>query len=282
MSDTDEEVLDDFPNYAAFVASYDSDDSNQSDAQFAYDNESNRVSDFQESYDNLMEKFSMLRNTNLKIVKDVKNLELERDNLLKNLSDSNTVCNSLKSENHVLITKNKSLQNDLIETRNHLSTFSSEKLNQMLHVQKRSSDRSSLGFDKIASLSSNRALTSKIVFVKPVKVEESSGEGKPTVVPTRQGKKGKRNSIVSHASYPKPRVVHPPRKLNSQRFVHTCHHCGKVGHIRLHCFNLKPYVHKNKNSVSRKDCKGLVTMMKGMLSRLDQFEKVHKPRPKIT
>ena len=30
----------------------------------------------------------MLRNTNLKIVKDVKNLELKRNNLLKDLSDS--------------------------------------------------------------------------------------------------------------------------------------------------------------------------------------------------
>jgi hypothetical protein len=140
----------------------------------------------------LKENFSTLRNTNLKIVKDVKNLELERDNLLKELSDSHAVCNSLKSKNHMLIDKNKSLQNDLIETRNHLSTFSSEKLNQMLHAQKRSSDRFGLGFDKTASCSFNRAPTSKIVFVKPVKVEESSGEGKPTISPTRQGKKGKK------------------------------------------------------------------------------------------
>jgi hypothetical protein len=279
LNDTDEEET---PNCLAFVASYDSDDSNQSNVQSAYDNESNRVSDFQKSYDNLMEKFSMLRNTNLKIVKDVKNLELERDNLLKDLSDSHAICNSLKYENHVLIAKNKSLQNDLIEIRNHLSTFSSEKLNQMLHVQKRSSDRSSLGFDKTASLSSNRAPTSKIVFVKPVKVEESSGEGKPVVALTWQGKKGKKNSIVPHTSYPKSRDVHPPRKLPFQRFVPTCHHCGKVGHIRPHCFNLKPHVQKNKNFVSRKDCEGLVTMMKGVLSRLDQFEKVYKPRPKIT
>jgi peptidoglycan hydrolase CwlO-like protein len=80
MSDTDEEVLDDSLNYVAFVASYDSNDSNQTDVQSTYDNESNKVSDLQNSYDNLMEKFSMLRNTNLKIVKDVKNLELERDN----------------------------------------------------------------------------------------------------------------------------------------------------------------------------------------------------------
>jgi hypothetical protein len=55
-----------------------------------------------------------------------------------------------------------------------------------------------------------------------------------------------------------------------------------VGHIQLHCFNLKPHVQKNKNSISRKDCEGLVTMMKRVLSRLDQFEKVHKSRPKIT
>jgi hypothetical protein len=97
----------------------------------------------------------------------------------------------------------------------------------MLHVQKRSSDRFGLGFDKTASLSSNRAPTSKIVFVKPIKVEESSGEGKAPVAPTQQRKKGKKNSIVSHASYLKPRVVHPPRKLPSQRFVPTCHHWEK-------------------------------------------------------
>ena len=93
---------------------------------------------------------------------------------------------------------------------------------------------------------------------------------------------GKKIYIESHASYPKPRVMHPPRKLSSQRFVPTCHHCGKVGHIRPHCFNLKSQLQKNKNSISRKDCEGLVMMMKGVLFRLNQFEKVHKPRPKIT
>jgi predicted nuclease with TOPRIM domain len=67
LNDTDEEET---PNCMAFVASYDSNDSNQLDIQSAYDNESNRVSDLQNSYDNLMEKISMLRNTNLKIVKD--------------------------------------------------------------------------------------------------------------------------------------------------------------------------------------------------------------------
>jgi hypothetical protein len=162
-----------------------------------------------------MEKFSMLRNTNLKIVKDFKNLELEMDNLLKSSSDSHVVCNTLKYENHVLIAKNKSLQNDLLASRNHLSKFSIEKLDKMLHIQKHSSDRSSLGFNKNTSLSSHHASTSKIVFAKPVKLKEPLGEGKPVVAPTRQGKKCKKNSIEPHASYSKPRVVHPLRKLPS-------------------------------------------------------------------
>ena len=76
--------------------------------------------------------------------------------------------------------------------------------------------------------------------------------------------------------------MHPPRKLPSQRFVLIYHHCRKVGHIRPNYFNSKPHVHKNKNLVSRKDCEDLVMMMKGVQSRLDEFEKSHKPRPKIT
>ena len=96
-----------------------------------------------------------------------------------------------------------------------------------------------------------------------------------------QGKKSKKIYIEPHASYPTP-IVHPSRKLHSQSFVPTCHQCGKVGHIRPHCFNLKPHVQKNKNSVSRKDCEGLVTMMKGVLSRLDMFGQSHKSGPKIS
>jgi hypothetical protein len=85
-----------------------------------------------------------------------------------------------------------------------------------------------------------------------------------------------------HASYPKPRVVHPPRKLPSKRFVPTCHHCGKVGHIRPKCFDLKSHEHKSENSYSRKESKGLVIMIRKVLSKLDKFEQSHKPRSKIT
>jgi hypothetical protein len=55
-----------------------------------------------------------------------------------------------------------------------------------------------------------------------------------------------------------------------------------VGHIRPHCVNLKPYVHINENSYSRKDSEGLVIMMREVLSRLDKFEQSYKSRPKIS
>jgi hypothetical protein len=58
LSDIDEEVLDDSPNYVAFVASYEFDNFKQLDVQF--DNESNRVSGLQNVFDNLMENFLCL------------------------------------------------------------------------------------------------------------------------------------------------------------------------------------------------------------------------------
>ena len=128
-------------------------------------------------------------------------------------------------------------------------------------------------------MSSNHASTSKTDFLKLVKVEESSSEGKQAVTPTLQGKK---ISIELYISYLKPKVMHPPRKLSYQRFVPICHYCGKGCNIRPHCFYLKPHMHINKNSYSRKESEGLVIMMREVLSRLDKFEQSRKSRPKIS
>ena len=76
--------------------------------------------------------------------------------------------------------------------------------------------------------------------------------------------------------------MHLPRKLHSQRFVPACHHYEKVGHIRPHCFNLKPYMHINEISYSRKESEGLVITMREVLSRLDKFDQSHNSRPKIS
>jgi hypothetical protein len=250
----------------------------------------------------------------------IDSLKSEKESLANDLSKSQNLIDSLKSEISVLVEKSVSLENELNVSKELSRNSSSDNLKSFLCIEESVSNKLSMIVDNTGASTShvsNESLNVERVNVKEAKADFSKTpsvkqtQGKfvpichhcgvighirpncwkfkaapkkenPAVSPTRQGKKGKKKSIVPHASYPKPRVVHPPRKLPSQRFVPTCHHCGKVGHIRPHCFNLKPHVQKNKNSVSRKDCEGLVMMMKGVLSRLDQFEKVHKPRPKIT
>jgi hypothetical protein len=80
----------------------------------------------------------------------------------------------------------------------------------------------------------------------------------------------------------KSKYIPPHKRKPSQRFVPTCHHCGKVDHIQPKCFDLKSHKHKSENSYSRKESKGLLIMMREVLSRLDKFEQNHKSRPKIS
>jgi hypothetical protein len=105
-------------------------------------------------------------------------------------------------------------------------------------------DKFELSFDCHAALSSNNDPTFEIIFVKSEKVEDSLVKRKTAAALTSQGKKVKKIYIEPSISYPKYRVVHPPRNLPPKRFIPTCHHCGKVGHIRPNCFKLKPHVHK--------------------------------------
>ena len=124
-------------------------------------------------------------------------------------------------------------------------------------------------------MSSNNDSTSEIIFVKSEKVEDSLVKRKTAAAPTLQGKKVKKIYIEPCVSYLNYIVFHLPRNLLPKRFIPTCHHCEKVGHIWPNCFKLKLHVHKNKNSHSRKEPLGLCRMMMGGLTRLDKFENIH-------
>jgi hypothetical protein len=121
------------------------------------------------------------------------------------------------SENHMLIAKVKSLENDLNESRNHLKTFSSEKLNHMLHNKKHSFDRTGLDFDKSAVSSTNVASPSKFIFVKLVCKEESLTKKKVMYPPVSRGEKGKGILIDSYVSHSTPRRAHMPRNQPFRR-----------------------------------------------------------------
>ena len=136
----------------------------------------------------------------------------------------------------MLIAKVKSLKNDLNESKNHLKKFSSEKLNHMLHNQKHSFDRTGLGFDKSVVSLTNVASSSKLIFVKPLCKEERLAKKKVMYPPVSRSEKGKGILTDSYVSCSTLRCAHMSRNQPSQRFIPTCHHCGKIGHIRPNYF----------------------------------------------
>jgi hypothetical protein len=75
------------------------------------------------------------------------------------------------------------------------------------------------------------------------------------------------------------KYVPPHRRQPSQRFVPTCYHCGKIGHIQSSCFKLKPREHKNDSLYLRNSYEGLCNMMMVVLTRLDKLDKSHKIEP---
>jgi hypothetical protein len=115
------------------------------------------------NYNNLSLKCIKLKKLNKQHLLKFKDVNLENYQLSITLTDSHVIHNTLKSENHILIAKVKSLENDLNDSKNHLKKFSSEKLNHMLNNQKYYFDRIGLGFDKSVVSS-----PSKLMFIKPV------------------------------------------------------------------------------------------------------------------
>ena len=69
-------------------------------------------------------------------LKKIESLELEKKILLLKLFDANDLLNNVKTENMLLLDKVKSLKLNLS-----IAQFASSKLDQMLSVQKSSSDK---------------------------------------------------------------------------------------------------------------------------------------------
>ena len=86
-------------------------------------------------------------------LKKIESLKLDKKNLLVKLFDSNELLNNVKTENMLLLDKVKSLELDLSVARS-----ASSKLDQMLNVQKSSSDKSGLGFVKSISVSTPHSI----------------------------------------------------------------------------------------------------------------------------
>jgi hypothetical protein len=136
--DNTEETFEDMVNYLALTTSHNS----SSDADDYVTTELKDFSDYegeeslQDVYNDLFKKFFKLQKSNKRTLKNLEELVLEKYMLLEDLTDSNAICNTLKSENALLIVENKALEKELCESKTHFTKFSSDKFDKMLNEQK--------------------------------------------------------------------------------------------------------------------------------------------------
>ena len=75
--------------------------------------------------------------------------------------------------------------------------------------------------------------------------------------------------------------MHPPGKLPSKRFVPTCHHCGKIRHIRSNYFKLNNHESKRDYFRSRDSHNKFFNILRGVITQLNDLNKSHTCVPKM-
>ena len=118
--------------------------------------------DIHTTYENLYklsEKHEKLYRLTTKKLSDV---ELDREELSTKFDEANQIIGALRFENNFLAKKTKKLKVELFQVKAQLERTSSAKLDEMLSIQKSTSDRTSLGY---GLFSSNTASSSTTIFV---------------------------------------------------------------------------------------------------------------------
>ena len=98
------------------------------------------------------------------VTKKLSDMELDREELSTKFDEANQTIGALRFENNFLAEKTKKLEVELFQVRTQLERTSSAKLDEMLNIQKSTSDRTGLGY---GLSSSNTASTSTTIFVPP-------------------------------------------------------------------------------------------------------------------
>jgi hypothetical protein len=169
----------------------------------------------------LLKVFNKLKNAQHSKVshKELKKVKQEKESLIVQLSESNVLIDSLRSENTMLFNIIDILENKLKESEDLLKKFSSDNLKSMC-IHSDISNKPSLTAD--LNTSTSHAYDSKLYFVdiKPVIVDAACSD----------------NYCLNNHVMPKSKDSGTKGK-----FVPTCHNCGKIGHIRPNCYLLKSH-----------------------------------------
>ena len=135
-----------------------------------FEGELSEDADLQEVYDKLC-KIAVKDVMNVDLgLKKINTLEQEKKNLLVKLFDANELITSVKIENMSLIEKVKSLESKLSVAKEQLDRTSTSKLDNMLNVQKSTSDKTGLRF--VESVSTSVVHPSKFVTATSISTPE--------------------------------------------------------------------------------------------------------------
>ena len=163
--------------------------------------------------------------------KKLSEVELEQEEISTKFDKANQTIGALRFENNFLNEKMKKLEAKLFQVRAQLERTSSAKLDEILSLQKSTSDRTGFGYD---FSSPSIASASTTVFISPVDnieienndvknelASEKIDKGKSILgAPPKLGKKEIKNPKAKKGNTQKPK----------QKKQHFCHHCGIARH----------------------------------------------------
>ena len=146
------------------------------------------------------------------ITKKLSDVELNREELSTKFDEANQTIGALRYKNNFLAEKTKKLEAKLFQVRAQLERTSSAKLDEMLSLQKSTSDQASLGY---GFSSSNTASTSTTIFVPSSNNVEIENNIVKTVLASEN--LDKRKSILGAPLKQDKKEVKNPRakKVNS-------------------------------------------------------------------
>ena len=139
--------------------------------------------------------------------KKLSDVEFDREELSTKFDEANQTIGVLRFENNFLAEKTKKLEAELFQVRAQLERTSSAKLDEMLNIQKSTSDRTGLGY---GVSSSNTASISTTVFVPPASTTEIENTDVKISLASENLNKGK--SIVGAPPKDKKDIKNPKAK----------------------------------------------------------------------
>ena len=171
--------------------------------------------------------------------KKLSEVELEQEELSTIVDEANQTIGELRFENNFFTKRTRKLKAELFQVRAQLERTSSAKLDEMMNLQKSTSDKTGLGY-KLSNSSPNIASSSKIVFVSPANDNDPENNEAKTEIASENLDNGK--SILGTPPKIEKKETRNPKsnktknKKSQPKKPHFSHHYGASGHTHPNCY----------------------------------------------